>query len=542
MKNLKRLLTLCVLLLASTSLYAQDYYVCDTGSDNNDGKSEATPFKTYEKGLTQFNQLLGGESVLFCRGGEFVSEVKKSLFNQNCSASAVCTIGAYGGIVEGLDNRPTLMVTNATAAMDFFEGGSPDVDGGYVVKDLILMSDETTLFGVHLTNDVDHVTLDNLHIQGFDIGVYSSGAGATTNPNINRMNDDLKLINSTIIDNPGQGWLGGCKDCLIENNSFINNGFGKAVFNHNIYIGGGATDLTIRGNTLYKSAFINGKCQGVSLVGHGVMSNILIENNIIKEDEGAATTGCWGIAIDTGYSSEEVFTNLVIKNNTVMNVGGQAIGCASCVNVQIEGNTILDPAGLLEEAIRVPNRPEDTVKSKNVSIADNEIVLDGLQSAGIRVEGEYQFEVVNNKISQIEGSTGLCVKKLGANIEINTSSNQCLTHTGMEFIDEDTGAVVDTKDLSYFAPIDVEVLEPTLSDEPAARSVEASVDTVEFTVDEPVEVAETEPTEAELDTNTVIKNTTYKAGAIFANSGGSASGAKTCQAYGRGRCLLYSKH
>ena len=513
----------------------KSYYVCDTGDDNNDGKSEATPFRTYEKGLSQFNQLLGGESVLFCRGGEFVSEVKKSLFNQNCSASAVCTIGAYGEIVEGLDNRPTLMVTNATAAMDFFEGGSPDVDGGYVVKDLILMSDETTLFGVHLTNDVDHVTLDNLHIQGFRIGVYSSGAGETTNPDINRLNDDLKLINSTITGNYGQGWLGGCTDCLIENNSFINNGFANPVKNHNLYISGfknyPTSGLVVRGNTLYKSTHVDGKCQGVSLVGHGVMNNVLIENNIIKEDEGAATTACWGIAIDTGYNYEEAFTDLIIRNNTVINVGGQAIGCSSCVNVQIEGNTVLDPAGLLYEAIRVPNRAEDSVKSKNVLIANNEVVLDGLQSAGIRVEGEHPFEVVNNKVSQIEGSTGICIKKIGANKLIETSTNQCLTHSEMKFVEENSGEEIQSGDLSYFSPVDEPLLVEGLSEESVPE--EPLFDRVEE-AEELEEVGEVKPVQ-----NSAIKNTTYKPGGIFSSTG--SSGSTACQVYARGRCLLFGR-
>jgi len=514
----------------------RSYYVCDTGDDNNDGKSEATPFRTYEKGLSQFNQLLGGESVLFCRGGEFVSEVKKSLFNQNCSASAVCTIGAYGEIAEGLDNRPILLITNATAAINFFEGGSPDVDGGYFVKDLILMSDETTLFGVHLTNDVDDVTLDNLHIQGFDIGVYSSGAGLTTDPNINRINDNLKLINSTIIDNPGQGWLGACKNCLIENNHFTNNGFGKAVFNHNIYISGKTTNLTIRGNTLYKSAFINGKCQGVSLVGHGKLSNLLIEKNLIKEDEGAATSGCWGIAIDTGYNSEEVFTDLVIRNNTVMNVGGQAIGCSSCVNVQIEGNTVLDPAGLLYEAIRVPNRAEDSVKSKNVLIANNEVVLGGLQSAGIRVEGEHPFEVVNNKVSQIEGSTGICIKKSGANKAIETSTNQCLTHSEMKFVDENSGEEIQSGDLSFFSPVDEPLLVEDLSEESVYE--EPLFDRVEEAVKPNAEELEAVDEVKPVNKN-AIKNTTYKSGGIFSSTAGSDSTA--CQVYARGRCLLFGR-
>ncbi|MBV1889342.1 MAG: right-handed parallel beta-helix repeat-containing protein [Proteobacteria bacterium] len=542
MKNLKLFLTLCLLMLASTSLYAQDYYVCDTGNDNNDGKSEATPFKTYEKGLSQFNQLLGGESVLFCRGGVFASEVNRHLYNPKCSESALCTIGAYGDVSK---ERPTLFVKNVTAALYFTEGGDPNKDGGYYVKDLILMSDESSATGVKILNDVDDLTLDNLHIQGFTIGVHSVASVGALSGDLNGMNDRLVLKNSIIIDNPGQGWLGGCVDCLIENNQFTNNGFGKAVFNHNIYLSGNETyvtdGLTIRGNTLYQSTLIDGKCQGVSLVGHGVMKNVLIENNMIKEDEGAATGHCWGIAIDTGYSKEESFYGLTIRNNTVLNVGGLAIGCNSCVDATIEGNTIIDPAGTLHDAIRVPNREEDTVKSKNVKISNNKIYLNEGKDSGIVIGGENVFSVAGNELNMPENATGQCIKRYGANSNTDISSNKCLTYTDLSFIDLETGEEKTTGDVSNVSIIQVQEPEPVFLAEPQVRG--NSVEQVNETIDEPAEGtvgAAEDPIETVVKDD-VIKSTTYKPGAIFANSSGSASGSKSCQAYGRGRCLLFSK-
>jgi hypothetical protein len=116
-------------------------------------------------------------------------------------------------------------------------------------------------------------------------------------------------------------------------------------------------------------------------VGHGLISNLLIEDNLIKEDEGTAGFGCWGIAIDTGYSTEEEFRGLVIRNNTIENLGGLAIGCSSCVDVVVEGNTITDNGGTLREGVKVPNRGEDALKSANISVTGNTITLAGRTDA-----------------------------------------------------------------------------------------------------------------------------------------------------------------
>jgi hypothetical protein len=354
--------------------------VCDTGDDNNAGTSIAAPFKTASRGLSVFNSMNGGDSVLFCKGGKFPAPNRNTLFNPKCSANSVCTLGAYG---QG--NKPEIFSTGQTAALYFTDSGDPSPSKGYLIKDLALVSDSTTLFGIELLNDVDDVTIENVHIQGFGIGVYSAGSNPVTSSDVNGTNDRLVLRDSTIINNYGQGWLGGGVGVLIENNIFENNGFEKAVFNHNIYLSGKeanpSSDIIVRGNTLYKSAFINGSCQGVSLVGHGLISNLLIEDNLIKEDEGTAGFGCWGIAIDTGYSTEEEFRGLVIRNNTIENLGGLAIGCSSCVDVVVEGNTITDNGGTLREGVKVPNRGEDALKSANISVTGNTITLAGRTDA-----------------------------------------------------------------------------------------------------------------------------------------------------------------
>ncbi len=423
------------------------YYVCDKGDDANDGRSELTPFKSFSKGMSTFNTMNAGDSVLFCRGGVFSVSATK-LFNQKCSASSVCTIADYGDVSL---ERPQL-VANDVTALRFEEGGSADQDGGYAVRNLILSSSTKTKIGVFFFNEVDDVVLDNLHIQGFHIGVYAAGTNGL-NLGANGYNDRITLKNSTILDNEGQGWLGGGNELLIENNHFENNGFGKAVYNHNIYLespskqlGFSINTVTIRGNTLYKSAIVNGQCSGVSLVAHGVISNLTIEDNLIKEDVGAVSPHCWGIGIDPGNTLDEVFTNVRIINNKLLNMGNIAIECSSCDGVVVEENTITDQANILLAGIKIPGKPEDSVKSRNVLISKNRIILnaDADRAAGISIGGEHVFNVENNVISQPSTSTVECITKSGANLNTDTSSNVCQRYTDIVYIDSAT--VVDASE------------------------------------------------------------------------------------------------
>ena len=516
MKTLKTLLTLCVLLLASTSLYAQDYYVCDTGNDENSGTSTFAPFQSVPRGLRAFNEMQGGDSVLFCRGGTFNIIPSSSLYNTKCSTSNVCTIGAYG---EG--ERPIIISKGNTrpAAIHFSDGGAPSKSGGYVVRDLKLVSDGTTLFGVEFINDVDDVLLDNLHIQGFGIGVYSAGSNAVTSTDVNGTNDRITLKNSTIINNSAQGWLGGGINLLIENNLFQNNGFEKAVFNHNIYLSGSTRTVTsgviVRGNTLYQSAIVDGQCQGVSLVGHGVMDNVLIENNIIKEDEGKAGGGCWGIAIDTGYATEEEFKNLTIRNNTIINVGGMAIGCSSCVGVSIEGNTIVDPSGILSRGISVPNRGEDAVKSNDVKISGNRILLSKTDSSGINVEGSNVFSVVNNSIEQSSLAYADCIRRTSANADTDISSNQCNKYVSFSDVYDGTNPIgaapIDAEPIDA-EPIDATPIDATPIDAEPKVGIPLGEEPIDAT---PIHISSTDTSST--DTSSTHESSTY-ASSTYASS------------------------
>jgi hypothetical protein len=400
MKYLQALNIILSLCIISGPLYAQDFYVCNSGSDSNPGMSPSKPLATFDFAMTKFNTLKAGDSVLLCRNGTFTS-ANPRLFNQNCKPELPCTIADYTAPNSPANTTPPLIKSsNGTGVIKFEDGGPADHDGGYQIKNLYLKGAGKG-YGIFLFNDIDSLTVENVVIDGFEIGMYSAGANGPS-AGANQVNENITLRNSTITNNSGQGWLGGCNNCLIDNNKFINNGYAKAIYNHNLYISGSNNfGITVSNNTLYKSAFVAGKCSGVSLVVHGVLTGLTIKSNKVYEDLNAANATCWGISVDPGYATEESFTNVLIANNTITNVGNVGIGCASCTDVQIKSNNINHAQDFSFTGIVVPVRAEDSVKSDRIKISGNFIDLTDTNKRGkvaIKVPATGSVNIGTNKI------------------------------------------------------------------------------------------------------------------------------------------------
>jgi len=383
------------------------YFVCDTGSDENDGLSLSTPWLTFAKAMGNFKYLKPGESINFCRGGVFYVDSAPWLSNYNCTAENRCRVGDYYADVNnasaGLE-RPKIISNNGAGLFSFQDGGNADQDGGYLVENLILESAVVSGgVGINLFNDVDDLTIRNVKVDGFKIGIYAAGVN-TLNPGSNKHNERFIFEYNQVINNSGQGWLGACSDCEIRGNLFENNGYAKAIYDHNFYFSASdSTNIIIADNILRKSTFIDGACQGVSFVMHGVAKNITIENNLIEEDAGKALPHCYGIAIDPGYAYEESFEHLIIRGNTIKNVGGLGIGCASCVDVLIENNTIINENDQFFSGVRVPNRTENTLKSSGIVVQNNEVIVSSAtstQQVGFYIKPvDENYTLINNKVS-----------------------------------------------------------------------------------------------------------------------------------------------
>jgi hypothetical protein len=515
----KSLILLATFLLGtlSATAQAQNFYICDNGNDSNDGRTEATPFKSYEKAMDTFNKMDAGDSVLYCRGGVFQQTKSVYLYNKSCDASKACTIADYGN-----ENLPKpMIVSNGHTSIRFQEGQNADPDGGYIVKNLTLIGNgdkNSKAHGIHFYNDVDDVLIENLHIEGFRTGIALLTSGAL-NPGTNGFNDRVKIRNNVVMNNWWQGLGGSCQDCIIEGNMFENNGFAQRIFGHNIYIadGKGAKGITIRNNTLYKSGHFGGECSGTSLVAHGKLYDLVIDGNTVKEDKGTVSGNCWGIQLAPGYGhEEEYFVNSVIRNNKVINLGGLAIGCASCDGVLIEGNEVIGEHPELGGGIRVPSSPEDSRKSNNVRIKNNKIILNSPTSKGIIIGGPNKITVENNDIQIPSDTRSECFMRIDANATTDVSVNTCSLHNGVSVIDiieSETEVVENTPEEPVEEPVvtepepETEVVENTPEvpvEEPAVTEPEPETEVVENTPEVPVE--EPVVTEPEPETE-VVENT-----------------------------------
>ncbi|MBL1457691.1 MAG: right-handed parallel beta-helix repeat-containing protein [Methylophaga sp.] len=426
------LLALTMFFIGSHSLASsgQNYFFCDSGSDKHNGKSELAPFKSVEKLFEVFKWMDAGDSILLCRGGKFEYSHSKKLYNYRCTADKPCTITDYG---DKNAPRPELHYSGTHSGLWFSDAPKFRADGGYNISNIKLTSEQQEGYAIFIADEVNDFHVDNVHVEGFGIGFHSAGSGP--NPFTNRMHDRVSLTNSIIINNSAQGFLGACNDCLIENNVFENNGYARAIFNHNIYVGFPSSkrykNMTIRNNKLYQSAMFGDECAGTSLVAHGNIDNLIIEDNLLKEDKHAVQGHCYGISIAQGYGDkvDESFHNVIIRRNRLINLGAVGIGCASCNSAIITENVIIDESGVMTRGIAVPERAEESIKSNNILIAKNKIYMVNSTGAAISLGGQHVFKVTDNVIRVPDAKVlENCFKLAGANANNDMSSNECLSH------------------------------------------------------------------------------------------------------------------
>jgi hypothetical protein len=382
---------------------------CIAGKDSNSGTSPSAPWQTCSKLLTAFNNLNAGDRILIAKGAMLdCSSVTTWISNLNCLGSNPCFIDSYvPPWASGDEKLPVLH----NGQLSFQDGGNAVHDEGYVVRNIELRGDNLSIPAVFFYNDVDDVLLENLAINGYDIGVQCAGSNPpAAGGNSNGLNEHITLRNSDIRNNPNMGFLGACPGTLIQNNNFDNNGSGSPTYNHTIYVNSnsGTHDIAIWGNTLTHSTLVNGKCSGTSLVAHGVISNLLIAYNSVIEDPGAADPGCWGISVDPGYSGVEDFTGTIFRGNTVVNVGNVSIGTTACPHCIIENNIIINNQSQdIVGAIVIPDkvRSAQDVPENNATIRNNSIYLGvNTTGTGISIGTEGSNHVVASNVIQYAGT------------------------------------------------------------------------------------------------------------------------------------------
>lgn len=413
------LLIIFAFTIRNNKAFATTYYLCDCetdaeqncipGDDSNSGLTADQPWQSISKLNSFINSLEAGDEIRFARGGAWVDAAIESLYNFNTSRNNPIVFDSYMPSWGGFEKPILTEARKGKNLFNFADGGNADHDEGYIVKNLDLRGGGTGQWAIFAYNDVDYIRLENLEITAFGIGVHCAGANSP-NSGADTQNQNMTLLNSTIRNCSEQGFLGGGDSLIIEGCYFENNGFAKAVFNHNIYLTNG-NDVIVRNNELYHSAVINDKADGVSLVIHGTLDNLLIEGNYVHEDLGMVTGNAWGIAVDPGYASAESFTNLTIRGNLVVNMYNVGIGIASAPNAIIENNIVVNEAASNLVAIAAPDRirGEEDLEMTEVHVRNNSIFLrnSNLFTRGILVGDEGKDHVVVSNAISIDSGNGL---------------------------------------------------------------------------------------------------------------------------------------
>lgn len=378
---------------------------CVPGNDSNVGDDPAKPRRT----LTGFNvkKQGDGEHVLaFARGSAI--EFNGMLYIGQLKSSTQSLVLTDYTPPWGGEKLPIIRFTPSTninalnsAGFNLTRAGS-----GFEFRNLDITGTGAPNYhgsGFFFYQDVSDVMVENVTIRDFGIGVYVAQQKHTLPTRI----ENVTIRNSRIINNFAQGFLGGGYKTVLENNIFDNNGFKGGSRYHNIYLSDYAENMVLRGNRLTNSAMVNGRCTGVSLVGHDHLVNTLIENNVIVEL--TANWGCYGIQINGYQSSTKYmgFDGTIIRGNTVV-LGGAAgalgIGVNACPNCVIENNTVV---GLMDSdftAIAVPDGAFTSPGAKDnaITVRNNSVYMNtpSGNSAAIRVNSAESSndKVVSNMI------------------------------------------------------------------------------------------------------------------------------------------------
>jgi hypothetical protein len=308
------------------------------------------PFRSYDRARTTFNDAMNaGDTVAFCRGGSFITTtgVRTRWVNDRCTADNRCAITDYEPMwASGDEDRPTIASPEGGDTFSFVDGGNADHEEGVILQNLHLDGAGQGARGVFLYNDIDDVLMCNLLIENYGIGVHLAGSNDPDEGSDGR-NDRIVLRNSFVNGCGDQGWLGSGHDTSIE-------------------------------------------------------------GNVVREDVGAAGRGCWGISVNTGYSSGEAFRNVVIRNNTVINVGNNAIGLNACENCLIENNIIIreQPEGGRGITAPLRDRQMNDLLMTNITIRNNTIfyATDG-SAQGIALGGEGTNHVSVSNVVYHGGNT-----------------------------------------------------------------------------------------------------------------------------------------
>lgn len=368
---------------------------CVPGSNGNPGTA-AAPKR--DLSAIDVNSLAPGSQLLFRRGGSWNHRMLE-LENDYVTPTAPLVFDAYG---EG--PLPLLRTSRANAFLVGGRWANTSNDGGYTFRNLKLDGLGTADWGIWLVHNVRNVTVENVEITGFHIAIHASGGSPHGIHHV-------IVRNSTIRRNGSMGFLGTIHDSVFEGNLFEANNFSGSNRNHAIYQSGGNNN-TFRNNKLIRNSVSNGTCTGGNFTVHGQVDRLLIEGNLIEQD--AAAGGCYGFSVTTGYDSNEWFRNVVLRDNTVVNVGYCAVCANAAPGIVIEGNRLINTANTYQVSVQIPTSKRSAGDDEDArAVVRNNVICHAAPASGstdVRVAGDGAQVNGNVYRRDRDATTGPCAR------------------------------------------------------------------------------------------------------------------------------------
>ena len=369
---------------------------CVAGDDDAQGLIPQAPWRTLDR-LSDPAFLAGlepGVSIRLCRGGVFDADLQLAV-GLRCTPAGPCAIGAYDPPGQAEGGADPLILGQLRV---------PDTLRGVVV-DGLAFAGMGMGEGVSVDAGATDITLRHLTVTGWAVGVAAPSAV------------NLTLSDSSITDNRRAGWLGGGQGILLQRNTFARNA-GIDFTHHNVHLAcaDGCEDVVVRGNEVTESSMgDDGVCFMPAIGVFGRASGVIIEGNHIHEALLAAGRGCDGIAVGPETRGrEEGFTDVAIRGNRVINMGGTAIGVSACQACVVENNVVVQEQALVFKGIVGPDRrvqAEDAELDAFV-VRNNSIWIgDQIDTVAIAIQvyrqgGDHQ--IVNNAIGNLSLGFNSC--------------------------------------------------------------------------------------------------------------------------------------
>jgi hypothetical protein len=381
------------------------YYYCECGTGANancvagnnawDGLTPSTPKQTGYQ--ARFNTMAAGSTVALCRGGSFPGETygmhSSMVKNSNCLASNTCDLRDYADprfTPSGSEVRPIIrgQVGGWLGDADHYEG--------FRFFNLQVRMGANVGFNADMNvTDVDmcNILFDAGGAEGTFAVYWADEAGGASGP------PQRHTFRQNQTQNTGGGILGGCTDCVLDNNYFANTSYSpNSNRDHPLYITcNPVNNMRITNNEIHGCP-PGGSYGTVLFVVHGHHTNLLIENNLVQCDNpgtlGDTGGGNYGIALDNGAytdSAQATYAYSVIRRNWVVNNGDYGIALAQAPYSLVEDNVIIMPpseGGYHGIGLgHVPDRgpPNNDTPNTNITVRNNTVYSTSAGDYGVQV-------------------------------------------------------------------------------------------------------------------------------------------------------------